>query len=228
MIHAVEDATVTVLFVDDDKEMGKFVEVTLRKVPGFRFHMITKEMGEDALKEVETNKVIDLVIMDYFLPDLNGIQVSKRIIETHPRLPIIILSANSDMKVAIEAIRLGVADYLLKEELNSALFTQAVLGALQKQKLLREYSRLEVKKRRLEALQEMVITITVQVEQPLNDMRSILNEFVEEEMDERGVRYLQLMKDNLSRIEQKLEKLKNLKDDKTVQYIKDIKMIDLS
>jgi DNA-binding NtrC family response regulator len=224
----VDCETVDVLFVDDDKEIGKFVEVTLRKVEGFRFRLITRENGEDALKELESNKSIDLVIMDYFLPDLNGIEVSKQIIEKHPRLPIIFLTANRDTKVAVEAIRLGVTDYLLKEELNSTLFTQAVLGALQKQKLLREYSQLEVKKKRLQALQEMVITITGQVEQPLMDMRSILEQFAEGEIEERGVRYLRLMKENLSRIEQKIEKLKNLKDDKTVQYIKDIKMIDLS
>ncbi len=223
-----EDETVGVLFVDDDTEIGKFVEVTLRKVAGFQFRMISKELGEDALKEVESNKTIDLVIMDYFLPDLNGIEVSRRIIEKHPRLPIIFLTANRDMKVAIEAIRLGVADYLLKEELNSTLFTQAVLGALQRQRLLREYSQLEVKKKRLEALQEMVVTITGQVEQPLTEMRSILEKFDEGELEEKGVRYLQLMKENLGRIEQKIEKLRNLKDDKTVQYIKDIKMIDLS
>ncbi len=223
-----EEETVNVLLVDDDPDMGKFVEVTLRKIEGFRFHMITKEIGEDGLKEVESNKSIDLVISDYFLPDLNGIDLSKKIIDKHPRLPIIILSANADMKVAVEAIRLGVADYLLKDELNSTLFTQAVLGALQKQKLLREYSQLEVKKKRLETLQEMVNTITGQVEQPLNDMRTILDKFVEGELEEKGVRYLRLMKENLSRIEQKIEKLRNLQDDKTVQYIKDIKMIDLS
>ncbi len=223
-----EDETVNVLFVDDDREIGKFVEVTLRKVEGFRFRMVTKEAGEDALKEVELNESIDLIIMDYFLPGLNGIEISKRIIEKHPRLPIIFLTANRDMKVAIEAIRLGVADYLLKEELNSTLFTQAVLGTLQKQRLLREYSQLEIKKKRLETLQEMVITITGQVEQPLNDMRTILEKFVEGDLEERSVRYLRLMKENLSRIEQKIEKLKNLKDDKSVQYIKDIKMIDLS
>ncbi len=223
-----EEETVNVLLVDDDPDMGKFVEVTLRKIEGFRFHMITKEIGEDGLKEVESNKSIDLVISDYFLPDLNGIDLSRKIIDKHPRLPIIILSANADMKVAVEAIRLGVADYLLKDELNSTLFTQAVLGALQKQKLLREYSQLEVKKKRLETLQEMVNTITGQVEQPLNDMRTILDKFVEGELEEKGVRYLRLMKENLSRIEQKIEKLRNLQDDKTVQYIKDIKMIDLS
>ena len=45
---------------------------------------------------------------------------------------------------------------------------------------------------------------------------------------EKGAKYLSLIKENLDRMETKMEKLKNLKEDKTVQYIKDIKMIDLS
>jgi len=45
--------------------------------------------------------------------------------------------------------------------------------------------------------------------------------------DKRG-KYLSIIRDNVERIESKMEKLINLKEDKTVQYIKDIKMIDLS
>jgi hypothetical protein len=47
-------------------------------------------------------------------------------------------------------------------------------------------------------------------------------------LDEKAVKYLGLMRENLERIELKMEKLKNLREDKTVQYIKDIRMIDLS
>lgn len=217
-----------VLFVDDDDEVVKFVEVTLRKVEEYRFRIIARNSGESAIQELESNDDIDLIIMDYFLPGLNGIDTAKKIIEKYSKIPIIFLTVNRDMNIAVEAMRLGVSDYVLKEELNNAFFVQTILGVLQKQKLRRELSELEVKKKRLEALQEMVITITDQVEEPLNDMQKILDRFVEGEMEEKGLRYLKLMKDNVARIGQKIEKLKNLKDDKTVQYIKDIKMIDLS
>lgn len=222
------NGTVNVLFVDDDDEVVKFVEVTLRKVEEYRFRIIARNSGESAIQELESNDDIDLIIMDYFLPGLNGIDTAKKIIEKYSKIPIIFLTVNRDMNIAVEAMRLGVSDYVLKEELNNAFFVQTILGVLQKQKLRRELSELEVKKKRLEALQEMVITITDQVEEPLNDMQKILDRFVEGEMEEKGLRYLKLMKDNVARIGQKIEKLKNLKDDKTVQYIKDIKMIDLS
>jgi len=204
------------------------VEVVLRKVEEFRFRIIAKDSGESALQELESNKDINLIIMDYFLPGLNGFDIAKEIFHRNYRIPVIFLTVNRDMNIAIEAMKLGVADYILKEDLNNAFFVQTILGVLHKQKLLRELSELEVKKKRLEALQEMIIAIASEVSQPLNAMKRILDLLDDEGMDEKNLRYLNLMKDNVSRIERKMEKLQNLKDDKTVQYIKDIKMIDLS
>lgn len=223
-----DNGVVNVLFVDDDVEAIKFVEVVLRKVEEFRFRIIAKDSGESALQELETNRDINLIIMDYFLPGANGFDTAKTIFQKNYKIPIVFLTVNRDMNVAIEAMKLGVADYILKEDLNNAFFVQTIIGVLQKQKLLRELSELEVKKRRLEALQEMIIGITEEVGKPLDAMKRILDLLSEKGMDEKNSRYLKLMKDNVGRIEQKLEKLNNLKDDKTVQYIKDIKMIDLS
>lgn len=219
---------INVLFVDDDEEAIKFVDVVLRKVEEFRFRIIALDSGEAALRELETNKNIDLIIMDYFLPGVNGLDTARAIFQKNFRIPIIFLTVNRDMNLAIEAMKLGVADYILKEDLNNAFFVQTILGVLQKQKLMRELSELEIRKKRLEALQEMVIGITREVVAPLNAMKDLLDRLAAKGMEERNLRYLKLMKDNVDRIEQKIEKLKNLKDDKTVQYIKDIKMIDLS
>ncbi len=219
---------VNILFVDDDAEAIKFVDVVLKKVEDFRFHILARESGELALQEMETNKDIDLVIMDYFLPGMNGLDTVKGMLEKNLRVPIIFLTVNRDMNLAIEAMKLGVADYILKEDLNNAFFVQTILGVLEKQRLRKELSELEIKKRRLEAIQELVLGIIAQVGEPLNSMKDILIRLMANNPPERNVKYLKLMKDNVDRIEQKIEKLKNLKEDKTVKYIKDIKMIDLS
>ena len=223
-----DNGAINVLFVDDDEETVKFVEVVLRKVEEFRFQVVAKESGEAALQELESNGTFDLIVMDYFLPGLNGFDTAKAIFQKNYKIPIVFLTVNRDMNVAIEAMKLGVADYILKEDLNNAFFVQTILGVLHKQKLMRELSELEVKKKRLEALQEMILGITNEVNEPLGAMKDILKRLTELGMEEWSVRYLKLMKENVDRIEQRIEKLKNLKDDKTVQYIKDIKMIDLS
>lgn len=219
---------VNILFVDDDAEAIKFVDVVLRKVEEFNFHIVAKDSGEGALEQLRKGDHIDLIIMDYFLPGMNGLDTAKEIMALNRQIPIIFLTVNRDMSLAIEAMKLGVADYILKEELNNAFFVQTILGVLQKQKLRREMSELEVRKRRLEAMQEMVIGITREISDPLAAMKNILDEITKKELTAKSIKYVKLMKDNVDRIELKMEKLKNLKDDKTVQYIKDIKMIDLS
>ncbi len=219
---------VNILFVDDDSDAVKFVDVVLKKVEDSRFHIIPRESGEAALEELHSNGNIDLVIMDYFLPGMNGLDAAKAILEKHHNLPVIFLTVNRDMSLAIEAMKLGVADYILKEDLNNAFFVQTIVGVLEKQRLHNELSELEVRKRRLEAIQESVLEITAEIGGPLNTMKDILSRLIDQNSEERARKYLKLMKDNVDRIEQKMEKLKNLKEDKTVNYIKDIKMIDLS
>ncbi|HTP13178.1 MAG TPA: response regulator [Bacteroidota bacterium] len=219
---------VNILFVDDDSDAIKFVDVVLKKVEDSRFHIIPRESGEAALEELKSNDKFDLVIMDYFLPGMNGLDTAKAILEQYRNLPVIFLTVNRDMNLAIEAMKLGVADYILKEDLNNAFFVQTIVGVLEKQRLRNELSELEVRKRRLEAIQESVLGITAEIGGPLNAMKDVLSRLIEQNTDERAQKYLKLMKDNVDRIEQKMEKLKNLKEDKTVNYIKDIKMIDLS
>ncbi len=228
MCASVDFRDVHILFVDDDTEAIKFVDVVLKKVEDFRFHITACDSGEMALQKLDENKETDLVIMDYFLPGMNGLDTVRGIFERNHNLPVIFLTVNRDMNLAIEAMKLGVADYILKEDLNNAFFVQTILGVLEKQRLKKELSELEIRKRRLEAIQELVLGITAEISGPLDAMKNILSRLVAKDTQERNAKYLKLMKDNVERIEQKMEKLKNLKDDKTVKYIKDIKMIDLS
>jgi hypothetical protein len=59
-------------------------------------------------------------------------------------------------------------------------------------------------------------------------MKGIVDILIKNGNTDKRAKYLSIIHDNVLRIESKMEKLINLKEDKTVQYIKDIKMIDLS
>ena len=64
----------------------------------------------DALKK----QTVDLVITDICMPDMNGLELIKRIILLHPSVRIAVLSAYDDYEYVRQAFRLGVKDYLLK------------------------------------------------------------------------------------------------------------------
>jgi nitrogen-specific signal transduction histidine kinase len=77
-------------------------------------------------------------------------------------------------------------------------------------------------------MQEMIVGITGEITIPLQNMKGIVDVLIKNGNSEKRAKYLAIIRENVERIESKMEKLINLKEDKTVQYIKDIKMIDLS
>jgi len=225
---AVDSDPIKVLLVDDSPDAAKLVEGYLNRTEPGRFTVIAKSDGPTAIQEVETNRSIDVVVLDYFLPGMNGLEVARKIKEKNPSLPIIFLTVNKDMNLAVEAMKAGASDFLIKEDIVSQVFPNAIVGVVEKQRLKREVVELEIRKRRLEAMQEFVVSITGEITAPLEEMKKAVDQLVEITSAEKVAKYLSLIKENLDRLDTKMVKLKNLKEDKTVQYIKDIKMIDLS
>jgi nitrogen-specific signal transduction histidine kinase len=102
------------------------------------------------------------------------------------------------------------------------------LNVIERRQLVDQLTSLEVTQKRLEAIQEIVLKITHQVRVPLDDLRKNVETIVENHRNDTLSPYLNIIRDNLSRIEAKIARLKSLKSDRTVTYIKDIRMIDLS
>jgi hypothetical protein len=87
---------------------------------------------------------------------------------------------------------------------------------------------LDIRKKRLEAIHELVVSITAEIGAPLEKMQEMVSSMATDSGDEKVRRYLEIIKENVDRISGKMYKLNNLKEDKTIQYIRDIRMIDLS
>jgi len=77
------------------------------------FHVKTADNGRSAFEEVANDRY-DLVITELDLPQINGLGLLKRIKEVNESLPVIIISDNAGVKEAVEAMKLGASDFLLK------------------------------------------------------------------------------------------------------------------
>lgn len=80
--------------------------------------------GREAIEQVNAC-VPDLVIMDIGMPELNGIEATRHIVEAHPQIKIIALSIHADVDYVVEMLKAGAKGYLLKdsalEELQFAI-----------------------------------------------------------------------------------------------------------
>lgn len=223
-----EPTQINILLVEDNPDFAKLVELFLRKHAPEKFIVTWKENGQDALYELSRNSAYDVILMDYFLPGQNGLEVTRAMQQRRIRTPVIFLTVNKDFDLAVEVLKLGIEDYLVKEEIPTPVLPKTILSVIERQKLKDQLMTLEISQKRLEAIQELVLRITGELREPLDGMNSGINELLTRHEADNLKTYLTIIRDNLLRIEKKIVKLKELKTDKTIQYIKDIRMFDLS
>jgi two-component system, OmpR family, KDP operon response regulator KdpE len=113
---------VSVLVVDDEPPIRRFLRTSLA-VQNYR--VSEAENGRVALDLIARDKP-DIVILDLGLPDIDGIELIRRIRATS-KVPIVVLSSRGDERAKVEALELGADDYLTKpfgmEELVARLRT---------------------------------------------------------------------------------------------------------
>jgi len=100
----------TVLYVEDSRETR---EVACEFLDIFFGNIVTAVDGEDGWKKYHSQK-FDLVITDIEMPKKNGLELISQIRETNSNIPLLVLSAYSDEKYFLEAIKCGLDAYLLK------------------------------------------------------------------------------------------------------------------
>jgi two-component system, NtrC family, response regulator len=100
-----------ILIVDDEKNMCRSLEILLSGEGNYKVSSI--DNAEGALKFIEKNDV-DLIITDLTMPGMNGMELLRSVKENNPSIQVIIMTAFSTVQSAIEALKMGAYDYLMK------------------------------------------------------------------------------------------------------------------
>ena len=82
------------------------------------------------LKETETNFNFDLILLDLHLPDQSGIQLIENVISIKTLVPVIILTGYAELPLAKESLKLGVEDFLIKDEISPGILLKSIEYAL--------------------------------------------------------------------------------------------------
>ena len=135
-----------VFIVDDEQAISKLLSYWVKDK--WKYNVEVFSNGEDALKRLSARP--DIVLLDIMLPGLDGIETLKRIKQFDENLPVIILSAQGSIEVAVEALRFGAFDYFpkpidmqrLEPSLKNAIKSYDLLKELEnlKENVKKEYS----------------------------------------------------------------------------------------
>ena len=121
-----------ILLVDDDPGLSEVIVMLLERESYAVFHAATRKQ---ALATLESRE-LDLVITDFKLPDGTGLDVIAGVRARRPRLPIIMITSYSSMESAIDALRAGANDYVIKPFKNEE-FLRAIARALNERRTVR-------------------------------------------------------------------------------------------
>lgn len=102
-----------IFIVEDDKILARRMSFELELNPDFDVEVFYD--GESFLKRFNEG-CPDAITLDYFLPDTNGSEILPKVLEHHPGLPILIVSGQKDVLTAVNLLKEGAYDYLVKTD----------------------------------------------------------------------------------------------------------------
>ena len=100
-----------IFVVENNKVFVRMLDYVFSKSIAYRF--LDFKTGEDALKNMHLNP--EIIVLDYRLPGMNGLETLLEIKEQHPDLPVLMLIGENDGKLPAEFLNAGAADFILKD-----------------------------------------------------------------------------------------------------------------
>ncbi len=124
----------TIFVIDDNREIANFWARKL--LPSLGYKTLVAYDGKTALKMLDKNPV-SLLIVDYELPDMTGLDILKLVNQNGQPIPAIMITAHGSEQVVVDAFRYGAQDYLTKP-VNEEQLRLAIDRVLNQARLLRE------------------------------------------------------------------------------------------
>jgi len=128
-----------IYIVEDDPWYGEILAYHLGLNPDYK---ITRfENAKDFLAQLHQKP--DLVTIDFSLPDMQGDKLYQKIREVNPAVPVIVISSQENITIAVNLLKMGVSDYLVKDDTTKDLLWNSVIRIRENQSLKKEVEHLK-------------------------------------------------------------------------------------
>ncbi len=123
-----------VLVVEDNPADRKLISLSLSESP-HRYNLTCAERLSEGLEKLGKQPP-DVMLLDLNLPDSQGSDTFQRVIDKAPHVPILVLTGADDDHLALEAVRNGAQDYILKGQMDSHVLTRAMRYAIERHQVV--------------------------------------------------------------------------------------------
>lgn len=151
---------IKVLMIEDDEDDALILKEELSEQMDFFYDTIHIDSLTKSLEYLSSNTV-DIIFVDLGLPESQGLETFLKLYKQASNTPIVVVSGNKDVKIAIECVKVGAADYLVKNELKNKILKRVIPYSIERQKIINNYS-----------YKEKIFSI---ISEKMNDFIAILN-----------------------------------------------------
>lgn len=142
-----------IFIVEDDQWYGEILEYHLSLNPDYLITRFTN--GKDCLDNL--HKKPDLITIDFSLPDFKGDKLYQKIREFNNNIPVIIISGQEDIAVAVQLLKMGVTDYILKDDNTKDLLWNAAIRVRENRQLKEEVHTLRTELKNKYSFKNLII-----------------------------------------------------------------------
>jgi PAS domain S-box-containing protein len=148
-----EKSPIRILLVEDHEGDAKLISILLTESPFFIFDMTHVKNLKEAFNALDERR-FDVILLDLLLPDSHGIETFSRIHEQAAEIPVIVITVLGDEKHAIQALRSGAQDYLVKGQKIDDLLARRIQYAIERHRLEKD--------RQIRNAEEVYRSLTIQ------------------------------------------------------------------
>jgi signal transduction histidine kinase len=135
-------APVRILLVEDSPSDAELLQESLAETRLGQFNFTHVERWADAVRSLRQQR-FDVLLLDLSLPDSSGLETILRARAEAPRLPVIVLTGQVNETLGLEAVRLGIQDYLVKGQGDARLTVRAIRYAIERKQAEEDLKRTE-------------------------------------------------------------------------------------
>lgn len=142
-----------IFVVEDDDFFGEMLKYHLSLNPDYEVHLFRK--AKDCLTQLHLNP--DIISIDFGLPDMSGDVLLKRIQEINPSISLIIISGQEEIEVAINFLKSGAKDYIVKNQHTKEMLWNSILKIRENISLKNEVAELKQELEKKYAFEKTII-----------------------------------------------------------------------
>jgi len=128
----------SIMIVEDDPWYGKILQHHISLNPDYKVSRFLS--GKECLQNLHQKP--DLITIDFSLPDMDGAALFKKIKEYNPEIPVIVISSQENIAVAVNMLKMGASDYLVKDDTTKDLLWNSVIRIKENHGLKKEVAEL--------------------------------------------------------------------------------------